>query len=305
MIIRRLIALNLLTAVMVSSAAAQPALDQLWPHGDGLSWTYSGSTSDVNMPPTSFNGRLIFDGAATFSPGVTVQNLVGQLDGLPLASLSRVPRGLSPLLVRLWMLRPELREKIAARQTNKAGSAILWPAILLAPAEIANTVGHRETVDRIGVWRDPISDWSWWFLTAELTSGAGFTLQLVPDLASDVFLHGTVRGNTETVSTGAGTFSNAVVVDYRVEFGTLSVADENGTLIGTEVVETTGWVAFVPNVGPVASSEDTTVLSVDCPTGCPVEESRVGTVVAHTDLTLSNTPVAVENDNWGALKGRW
>jgi hypothetical protein len=305
MIIRRLMALIILTTAMASSALAQSALDQLWPRGDGLSWTYTGSTSDVNTPPTSFTGRLIFDGASTFSPGVAVQNLVGQLDGLPLASLSRVPRGISPLLARLWMLRPELRDAIAARQTNKAGSAILWPAILLAPAELANGVGHRQTVDRIGDWRDSISDWSWWFLTADLTPGAGFTLQLVPDLASDVFLHGTVRGNMETVSTGAGTFSNAVVVDYRVELGTVSIADDTGTPIGTEIVETTGWVAFVPNVGPVASSEDTTVLSVDCPNGCPVEESQVGTVVAHTDLTLSDVPVAVENDSWGALKGRW
>ena len=165
-------------------------------------------------------------------------------------------------------------------------------------------MGFRETGTHIGGWRDGIGDWSWWHLTDELFAGAGFTLQLVPDLASDVFLHGTVRGTNESVITGAGAWTNAVVVDYVVDAGEATITNESGDVLGTLTSEIRGWVAYVPDVGPVASFEDARILNVDCPSGCP-EETVDGEVISHTELLLRELPVATETSTWGSIKQRW
>lgn len=301
----------LLLLALATPAAAQPTLDQLWPNENGTSWTYQGLFAEIDGLPAdpadlvlveeAFVGRLIFDGTATFAPGVEVQRLVGQISQ-PLAASKAVPVTSSPLLRALWRARPELREAIAARAAKRQLG--MWPGLLLGPSTVDDGTGHRQTADRIGAWRDAIADWSWMHLTDELFAGAEFTLQLVPDLASDVFLHGTVRGNAETVDTAAGSWTDAVIIDYVVDMGTGTITDEGGNTLGTTTWETSGWVAYVPSVGPVASFEETEVLSVDCPSGCD-EEVLDGQVVNRTELELITLPVGVENESWSGLKSRW
>ena len=213
-----------------------------------------------------------------------------------------MPKRLSPLLRQLWRLRPDLREEILERREKQ--SVAFWPGILLGPLDISRGVSYRQTDARVGGWRDEIGDWSWWHLTDELFAGAGFTLQLVPDLASDVFLHGTVRGTNESVITGAGAWTNAVVVDYVVDAGEATITNESGDVLGTLTSEIRGWVAYVPDVGPVASFEDARILNVDCPSGCP-EETVDGEVISHTELLLRELPVATETSTWGSIKQRW
>lgn len=292
----------LLTFLSVASAAAQPTLDTLWPNEDGRSFDYEGLEQVLDVPPASFTGRLIFDGTGTMAPGVTVQNRIGQINGFPAKMLELAPAGLSPLFTRLWIARPELRAQIVARASKRAGS--MWPALLLAPADIPSGVGHRETATRIGSWRDEIADWSWWMLTDELTPGASFVLQLIPDLANDVFLNGTVRGIAEPISTGAGSWNDAVVMDYVVDQGEGTLTDESGNVVGTVVSEVRGWVAFVPGVGPVASSEDFNLLEVDCPEGC-WQEAYEGESVSHVELSLRSIPVKTESQSWGAVKAQY
>lgn len=286
-------------------------LTELWPNQDGNSWTYDGlfgeieslpaDPADLDFPLQSFVGRLIFDGTGTMSPGVEVQSLIGQIDG-QLVKSTAAPEGLSPLLRQLWHARPDLRPALIERSEKRA--LPFWPGVLLGPFDIPHGVGQRHTATRIGGWRDMISDWSWWYLTDELFAGATFTLQLVPDLASDVFLNGTVRGVSESISTGAGSWSNAVVVDYVVDLGDQTISNEGGEVLGTTHSEIRGWVAFVPGIGPVASSEDLRILNVDCPAGCP-EESVEGEVISHTEFSLHALPVATETPTWGSIKQRW
>lgn len=291
-----------LSLLIATPVAAQPSLDSLWPHEVGRRFTYDGTYEDIETPPMEFTGYLVFDGTGVMAPGVTVQNLIARIDGEPAGILTRVPAGLSPLLARVWIARADLRSSIGAlARENLIG---MWPSLLLGPAAIDTGVGHLQTATHIGLWRDAIADWSWWVLTDDLSVGASFTMQLVPDLATDVYLHGTVRGFEETVSTGAGTWSDAVIMDYVVDLGTQAFTDEGGNEIGTVVNELRGWVAFVPNVGPVASSETISVLLADCPLGCP-EEEWVGEVISRTELSLRSTPVAVQAQNWGALKTGW
>lgn len=293
----------LLVVLLVSSSPvlAQPILEDLWPNQDGKSFTYDGVYEDYGQPTTIFTGRLIFEGVATMAPGVEVQNLVGQADGVPVVKWGDVPDGLSPLLRRLWIARPELRDAITAKVAKDPLG--FWPALLLGPAEVALEVGHRQTADHIGSWRDGIADWSWWYLSDQLFAGANFTLQLIPDLTSDVFLHGTVRGTAESVGTPAGSWTDATVVDYVIDQGT-GIVLEGGAEVGTAQAETVGWVAFVPGVGPVASSEEFHFTSVDCPSGCEAE-GFVGVPLSTVELSMRSLPVATANRSWGALKSGW
>ncbi len=297
--LRALISTGALVLMTTAPARSQTALDDLWPHENGRSWTYSILFEEFDSPPQDLTGRLILDGTALNSPGVEVQNLVGQIVG-PLPPLALA--GLSPLRQRLWFGRPELRSRLTERAEKSAST--FWPSTLLSSAPVDLGVGHRQTADHLGTWRDSLADWSWLYFSSDPVDADAFTLQLVPDLASDVFLHGSVRGTAETIDTGAGAFANAVVVDYVVDMGVGTITDEQGAPLGTLESEIRGWVGFVPGVGPVASTEDTRILAVDCPSGCP-QQNQVGQVVSHTEMSLQALPVTVESGSWGGLKARW
>jgi hypothetical protein len=294
----------LFTVVILAagSAFAQPMLDQLWPYEMGKSWHYVGSIEQLEMPTEDFDGRLIFQGTTTMPPGVEVRDLIGQVTSIPPVVGSEEVAGLSPLLRRLWIARPGLRDAIRARADK--GSFVIWPALLLGPAEFAAGVGHRETADRIGIWREDLADWSWWWLTGDLVAGSEFTIQLVPDLADDVFLHGTVRGTAESIGTPAGNWMDATIVDYVVDMGTQVLTDTGGNPISSFQSETHGWVAYVPDVGPVASWEEFVYTSVDCPEGCP-EEELIGVPLQTVELSLTELPVETRTASWGALKSAY
>lgn len=288
------------------TAFAQPQLESLWPNDDGLSWSYTGTYRDFpDDPVENYLPRLVFDGTGSMAPGVTVQRLVG-LNPSPTVTKSAVgvpPRHWPPLYRSLWWGRPDLRSELEDRASvSKADS--FWPWLYLGPAEIDNETAFRKTVDKIGHWRGVIADWSWLYFDGEPFAGQSFTLQLIPDLADDVFLHVTVQSIAATVVTQAGTFEDSVILRLIVDPGTSRFTDEEGNVLGSITSQIDGWIAFAPGVGPVAMSQATTITAVDCPAGCP-EEDLLGEELGVGTLSLRETPVATERSSWGEVKGRY
>lgn len=281
------------------SLAQTISLDVLWPNTDGLRWTFDGHYEE-NIPGQSlsedFTATLTFDGTNVVG-GETVQNLVGRIDGGPVLRTADRPAGLSPLLARLWVARPDLRGAIAKRATSALG---FWPFLLLAPAN--GNIGFLKTPTSIGDWRDEIADQSWLYLVEPKDLGSTFTLQLIPDLADDVFLYGTVTGADVSVQGLDGNlFEHCWRVEYTIDMGETSQTDELGNPLGTFRWETTGFVAFGADIGPVLMEEQTEVVEEDCPT-CPF---TLGDVISQGTLGLQQLPIATETASWSDLKSRY
>jgi hypothetical protein len=295
-------------------AAAQPTLDSLWPNEDGKRWTYEGTYEELT-PPAEFvalSATLTFNGTVPLLGGGTGQNLEEFTSVLPTSfaasdmlpgdasrfPLGNPPRSLPAFWRYLWMGRPDLREAIEdyfeSRPDLRVKRDVFWPSLLLSGGQFV------KTSTRIGTWSEVEPDFGWWSLTDDLTNGATWSKQLVPSLADDVWLYGTVASVSATVETAAGTFTNAVQMDYLVDQGEQLLTNEQGEVIGTGRSEVSGTVYFVPDVGPVQSFEqfELTEWTCDDPE-CPPFE--VG-VLSTATLDLIQQPVATEQQSWGHVK---
>jgi hypothetical protein len=155
------------------------------------------------------------------------------------------------------------------------------------------------------MWQPSWDHPTWTYLQDNITVGASFSRQLVPELASDVWLHGTVGAVAATVITLNGVYDDAVRVDYVIDYGLAQEVDESGTPIGTIHSETRGHVHYVPNVGPVELFEQfLPYVTIDCGTAdCPPEWVQwLGAVVETQSLSLSAAPVPSEAVSWGEVK---
>jgi hypothetical protein len=95
---------------------------------------------------------------------------------------------------------------------------------------------------------------SWKYLDSNIVPGGRFQLlQLIPSLASDVFLHGRITGR-QPVTTPAGTFPNAIECEYLVDYGVSARTDDEGNPIGYSREVAYGTVACVDSLGPVAAT---------------------------------------------------
>jgi hypothetical protein len=290
-------------ALAASPSWAQPTLESLWPNDDGIKWTYDFAGWDLGNPPMAASDT--WDGEATLTlagttetPGGTAQNLVGwhtaatpATAGLHLTALQR----------NLWRARPDLHARIAAHAKRQPPrlAAVDWVPVLLNPGPF------MKLTDRIEMWQDVWDHPTWLYLTNSLGNGQMFTEQLLPELADDVFLHGTVADNNAMITTPAGVFNNAVKIDYEVDYGESTLLDEQAQPIGTTHARTIGWVVYVPGVGPVDMQEEFIPYNqVDCSPGeCPQEIlDQVGDVFLHLTMQLNAGPVAVEEKPWGAVK---
>jgi len=276
---------------------AQPTLGQLWPNADATEWRYAYTYTDGISASESGDARLYFDGTDAMT-GAVVQRLFGETmpDATPRGA---APEALPAFLRTLWSVRPELRARLDGLAT-RTGS--YWPFVLL-PDFVGNAsgVGFLETPDYLGGWRDMLADWSWWYLTDELSEGATFELQLIPDLADDVFLRGEIRTLEGSVTTVSETYDNAVIVDYEVDYGVSTIIDDMEQELGTFQSFHRGHVAYVPGVGPVALEEALT-HEVDC-RACDPED--VDFPEGEASLSLTSGPVPQRTASWGALKERW
>lgn len=265
----------------------------MWPHDDGRGWAYrltsrswdqspsvlypnrgdvptislDGAIRLLGVGPTGANlatstgsYRLQFNGSVTTLSGVSRQNLEATLEqgaaarvASNTASFAQAGSGFLELLRRA---RPDLARKmgpstsgVPARITSTpAGAATVFLPTLL------HGYAWEQTDQWIGTYGDLNQGIAWIFLTPDLRPGSGFTLQLVPDLADDVFLHARVLG-WKSVVTDAGMFRRALDVAYLVDFGVDEIVDPDGNTLGYTRSSLFGTVDFVVGVGPVRSYE--------------------------------------------------
>jgi hypothetical protein len=302
---RRIAAITHLAAslALVSSVFAQgPDMSSFWPNHDGASWHYEQhyQTFFPDQAIVDNEVRLVLDGPAVAPVGIEAQYLREEvLGGTPLLS-TRVAPVRDRFLQMLCVARPDLRDRVIRAVEGQAcptGGAPEGYYSLLLSGELA----YRKSVDDIAAWRcDLANTRAWLWLVSDLTVGNTFTLQLVPDLSSDVFLHGTIA-TFESVTIPAGTFSNCLRVDYRVDYGLFECRDEQGNP-GTFRAETRGSVHYAPGVGPVQCSEEFVYVEA---TGNCIDPSDVGRPSSVVTLRLVAGPVAVRPVTWGGLKARY
>lgn len=287
--------LAVVTLLVPGTALAQPTLDALWPNDNGLRWEYElvvTSTVDAGLTGPA---ALWLDGTVQTAGG-TAQVLYGEHVQ---PSKAGTGAAVDPLLVAVWRARPDLRAAIAARTgVSLEGGPTWWPLLLHDGYFMKNPTD-------IQMWQASWDHPTWTYLTDNLAVGASFMQQLIPELASDVFLHGTVESVEATVSTGAGTYEHAVRMHYVIDYGWTEEFDGNQQLIGRTRTETRGHVHFVPGVGPVEVLEDfVPYAEVDCaPAACPQEwTDQIGVSVETKTLSLAHEFVAVEPSTWGMVK---
>lgn len=289
----------LLAALTSAPALAQgPTLDALWPNVDGLTWTYDVHYESYDDNPMTVDGqvRLGLDGTTVAAGGVQAQYLRQQWIGAtpPGFAAFASPVATDPFLRSLAIARPDLRAAVA-RLVDDSPCPQYAPTpsySLLLDGEFA----YRQTADEIAAWRCNLATTrAWLWLVSDLSIGSSFTLQLIPDLASDVLLHGTV-GAVESASVPAGTYADCVRVDYVVEYGTNQCVDSDGNVTGTSRFETQGWVRYAPGVGPVESRESLVLVTGTgtCGAGPAIRNL--------TTQRLSSAPVPTVTTSWGRLK---
>ena len=296
------LALGLAGSFLCSSPAVSgsPAFGDYWPNEDGRSWTFDQRTEVLFGTPstTDRSVRLILDGTAVAPNGIDVQVLRGQqLSGPPVAD-SRAARITDPFLRAVHAARPDLRAAIEAQTSRLPCPDQAAPGVdgLMLSAELA----YRKDATEIAAWRCSFADTrSWIWLEADLSPGHMFTLQLIPDIASDIFLHGTVSG-FENVVVPAGVFPSALRVDYRIDYGLGECTDESGNILGTSRSETRGHVHYVAGVGPVSSLEE--FIQFAEATGTCAPNEQIGQPSSRVTKRLASLPVAVRRSTWGALK---
>ena len=262
-------------------------LRTLWPNEDGRSWTYQvvdraftgggGSTTYptaaavppapsmiqvaalLDHPPAETVSHsdtasfgLRFSGSVTTQSGVIAQNLAETLVSPAASGAARGPvGGQAAFLAQLYRARPDLRRLLRARFSSIGlpdDTSHVYASIFL------HGYAWEKTTQWIGTYGDVDTLLAWKFLTSRLSPGSEFTFQLVPSLASDVFLHGRILGR-QTVHTPAGTFVDAVVCAYLVDYGLSVGVDDTGNPIGYWRDYNYGSVTYVDGIGPVACYE--------------------------------------------------
>ena len=279
------------------AAIAQPTLDSLWPNANGLRWEYEFvNTSPLPVEPSfTTSATLWFEGTVQ-TPGGTAQWLHG-VHSVP--AKARTGAAADPLLAALWRARPDLRSAIQARTGRSLEEVPInwWPFLL-------HDGYFMKSPTNIQMWQPDWSHPTWTYLTDDLRVGATFTHQLVPELADNIFLHGTVEVIDATVVTLAGTYEPAIRMGYVIDFGWGELTDPNiGQVIGRARGEIRGHVHFVPGVGPVEMLENNTpFLEIDCtPNTCPQEWlDLLGATFTRT-LSLARV-VSVESNTWSTVK---
>lgn len=280
--------------LLPGAAFAQPTLDSLWPNADGLRWEYELVYTSTVDPDFTTPAVLRLDGTVQTAGGIA-QVLYGE-HAVP--AKARLGAANDPLLVALWRARPDLRAAIEARTGRSLEDAAIWWPLLLHDGYF------MKNPTNIQMWQPDLDHATWTYLTDDLTVGATFTQQLVPELADNVFLHGTVEAIDATVATVAGTFEHAVRMGYVIDYGWSEAVDSDGQVIGQFRGETRGHMHFVPGVGPVEMLENfIPVLEADCtPADCPQELiDLLGVSVQTMTLSLSQV-VSVEQSTWSTVK---
>jgi hypothetical protein len=269
----------------VCPGTPSPTLDNLWPNDDGNSWTYDqvmrrwetapwtlyevpGDVPDapsldyvearigdlntgVNADTMSYIIRLEFDGTCEGDSGATGQCLVETLfdewdDDITMVSFDQV------FFSRLLVARPDLEDEISSVSgMNKAPAGPGAVLVARMPLILHGGVWGK-TSEYIGTYGDIDTLLAWKFLESDISVGHEFIFQLIPSLASDVFLHCRVLSHG-TVETGYGKYENAVECLYLIDHGISTMEPLEGTRYFR--VYDYGTIIYAPGVGPVLSYE--------------------------------------------------
>jgi hypothetical protein len=300
--------LLLAAAVPKSARADDPTMDELWPNDDGLSWTYNQTYQDYFSQETVQNqARFYFDGTTVVPGGILTQNYQCEViddrapksDGLAKhLGLPDAAWAQDPFWRNLWLARPDVRGKIEASMRAAAGKRTPEGMYQL----LLHDCAYVKNADEICAYRtNAIAMRSWLYLVSDVTIGAQFHLQLVPDLADSVWLHGTVAA-WEDVSVPAGAFAGCLRVDYLIDYGEAICTTEAGEETGGFRSQTRGSVYYAPGVGPVQTREEF-VPYVELLWGSCALEWPVGEPITAGELLLaSSPPTPIETTSWGRIK---
>jgi len=201
----------------------------------------------------------VFDGDIVTQSGATGQNLVvtsTPAGGAPAASAGET------FLSALRRARPDLRDRLPA-----AGKAYeeRTPYGLTGPC-------WEKTDTHIGGYGDLHAELSWLYLETPLDRNATFDLQLVPQIADDIWLHGWIVRQGEWTQEGE-TFTRALEVFTLIDFGVQTITGDDGMPAGEIRSLACFGTIYAPGVGPVYIKE-WRVLPGD-----PVLQDRPGELV--------------------------
>ncbi len=278
-----------------SSSVPDPDLDNIWPNEDGNWWEYSASgkswmsfeefeafleanlyESEDLVPAAPAIGeitelfdpvepgdvvefhegslRLEFDGTITTASGVTAQNLA---ETLVWEGRRESPRG--GVLARIAVARPDLEELLGLSQEEVAGSR----ERLIFQHWILQGMAFTKTNEFIGGYGDLNQDLAWLVLEANLAIGHEFSIQLVPDLADDIWLHGMIEAHGSW-ETDEAEFENCVSCVYMIDYGSAGLLG-NGPydILGYYRLIDIGRAIYAPEVGPVFGQELHFIIVLD------------------------------------------
>ncbi len=288
------------TAWIAVPAMAQPTMDELWPNQDGLSWTYAQRYEDFDLTPSVVENRtrIFLDGTVIAPTAIQAQYLRQELISGPAFVESSEPALTDPFLRQLWIARPDLRTKILQVESDADCPETRAPGSYgyFLNGELA----YLKTSGDIGAWRCNKSDTqAWLWLVSDVSVGNTFTLQLVPDLADDVFLHGEIVA-VEPVTVPAGTFKNCVRVDYLVDYGF-------STCYGQQRQPRSG--RYGRRLEATSTTRPASARCESFEEFIPIAERigscggpSVGAPVSRVSLQMDTTPTPVRRTTWGQIK---
>jgi hypothetical protein len=290
-------ALFVISSVICLGAAPEytqaETLADYWPHEDGRTWLYEQHHEELFPPgvPTNDLARLWFEGTTVTPGGPVAQVLKSSVSGAPLGLRldTQVPAEVTgPLLRRLWLARPDLRSAILKSATESPCPTEATPG--WAPLLLSGGLAYVQTASEVAAWRCNVPNTkAWLWLTSDLDPGSTASLQLIPDLADDVFLHLQVFG-LEDVTVPGGTFKDCLRVDYRIDYGGSPCTD------GTPAFETTGFVRYAPGVGPIECLEELAGSEIPC-----IDRQ----LFTRSTLKLYAPSVPAKASSWGRVKSAY
>lgn len=298
---RRTVLAPWVIAIIVTAAAAhaQPTLDSLWPSADGLRFTYDYTYREYLLNESVAGPAWLQFGGFVLTPGGQAQVLLGGQPPLPGKAKAPYPG----ILGQVWRVRPDLRTKITALYgEGTKDESDYWCASFL------NTGLFLKSADAIRMWQEYWNQTTWTYLQGDIVPGASFVVQLLPELGEDIYLHGTVEDVTADITTGAGTFRNAVQVAYYLDYGVQEMRDEDGNPQGKMRSEMRGFVFYVPDLGPVAMIQEFYLLAtLDCgDQPCPPEwVPWIGKPTELQTLSLRQVPLPSQTRSWGEVKAMY
>jgi hypothetical protein len=240
-----------------------PPLQELYDWFDGPPPVTESARSEIYL-------RLQFDGMLTTDSGATGQNLRETFWYPQETSFSSRPVEPEVVFLRhLLQARPELRARagelwpratrmalddlpsVAASATDAPAKQ---PTMFSAVPLLLFGYAWEKTDQYIGTYGDVDQLLAWKFLEADLSVGHAFSHQLVPSLASDVWLHVRVWETTD-LKLGGEVYRDCLEVFYVVDMGWQVRTDEMGNESGGFRSFAAGIVVYAPGVGPIACRE--------------------------------------------------